>query len=289
MDHQQAIFFIQQIRDANFRTFFSAAKQLFQYLEEKAKDNVEYIKYSTEIKKWEGWLNRAIDNRSESIPDDFNEAKSLGFSLYYYIAKNPEESQRLIFLLFVKRDVDDNLIEFNRTFLEYFNKSLEDIFRVDTQPKEEMIEKNIVGNKIFIVHGLDNELKREVQLFVERCDLDSVVLHECPSKGRTIIDKLIEESMDACYIIALLSPDDELADGNNRARQNVILEIGYFLGRLGKSKVRMLKKGEVEIPSDLHGILYTDFDARGAWKIELAKELNAVGISVDGKKVIEYF
>jgi predicted nucleotide-binding protein len=153
---------------------------------------------------------------------------------------------------------------------------------------DDIIEKDLAnGNKVFIIHGHDNEMKREVQLLLNRAELDDVVLHECPDKGRTIVEKLIEESQDAGFAIALLSPDDLLEDGIYRARQNVILEIGYFMGKLGKERVLMLKKGEVEIPSDLQGLLYKDFDNQGAWKTKLIKEINAAGIEVDFAKVLD--
>ena len=148
-------------------------------------------------------------------------------------------------------------------------------------------EEIIMGDKIFIIHGHDNEMKREVQLLLSRADLEDVVLHEQPDRGRTIINKLTEESTSAIYAIALLSPDDELADGNARARQNVILEIGYFLGKLGKERVRLLKKGSVQIPSDLQGILYDDYDDSGAWKSKLLKEIRAVGIDLNLEKAID--
>ena len=143
--------------------------------------------------------------------------------------------------------------------------------------------------KIFIVHGHDESFKNEVQLLISRAGLDDVVLHERSDKGRTVIDKLVEESQGATYAIALLSPDDKLLDGTSRARQNVILEIGYFLGMLGKAKVRLLKKGDIEIPSDLQGILYTEFDNNGAWKMKLLKEMKSVGVQIDLDKVFEKF
>ena len=144
-------------------------------------------------------------------------------------------------------------------------------------------------NKIFIIHGHDDQLKNEVQLFVARAGLDDVVLHERPDKSRTIINKLIEESQDACYVIALLTPDDQIEDGNRRARQNIVLEIGYFLGKLGKDRIRLIIKGSIEIPSDLQGILYEKYDDAGAWKAKLLKEMQAVGINVDTNKVIQKY
>lgn len=110
------------------------------------------------------------------------------------------------------------------------------------------LERKEVGmdkvDKVFIIHGHDSEMKTNVQLLLSRAKVTDVVLHECADKGRNIIDKLIEETYGATYAIALLSPDDKLEDGSIRARKNVILEIGFFLGRLGKQNVRLLVKDE---------------------------------------------
>lgn len=77
------------------------------------------------------------------------------------------------------------------------------------------------------------------------------------------------------------------ADGGpavKRARQNVILEWGYFIGTLGRERVCALKKGDVELPSDAIGIVWEPFDDHGAWKTKLAKELAGVGYDIDWKK-----
>lgn len=155
----------------------------------------------------------------------------------------------------------------------------------DEQPKTSDNIKN-PQIKIFIIHGHDDHLKKEVQLLLSRAEIDDIVLHEQPDRGRTIIDKLIEETEGASYAIALLCPEDEIDDGTKRARQNVILEIGYFLGKLGKSKVRLIKKGDVDIPSDLRGILYTEYDEKGAWKTNILKEIQAVGIDINIDKTL---
>ena len=152
-------------------------------------------------------------------------------------------------------NIAKELVEIDEAYKDRINKTLQNIgwvFREEHLLPSDQSNQSIVVEsqeeiselqKIFIIHGHDEGLLREVQLFISRAGLDDVVLHEKADKGRTIIDKLIEESQDAAYVIALLSPDDELSDGTQRARQNVILEIGYFLGKLGKSKVRLLKKG----------------------------------------------
>jgi predicted nucleotide-binding protein len=78
-----------------------------------------------------------------------------------------------------------------------------------------------------------------------------------------------------------MSPDDLLDNGAYRVRQNVVLEIGYFIGKIGKHRVRILKNGNVDMPSDLQGILYENYDGVGAWKMKLLKEMRAVGIEVE--------
>lgn len=165
-------------------------------------------------------------------------------------------------------------------FLGYFEKALQDIINANPEIERDEI-KEIEGDTVFIIHGHDNELKTEVQLLLTRAGVNNIVLHEQPDKGRNIIDKLVEESNNSNYAIALLSPDDILNDGSKRARQNVILEVGYFIGQLGKERVRLLKKGNIEIPSDLQGVLYEQHDPTGSWKMKICKELIAVGIHVD--------
>jgi predicted nucleotide-binding protein len=130
--------------------------------------------------------------------------------------------------------------------------------------------------KVFIVHGHDDGLKNEVALFLTRLSLIPIILHEQTGKGRTLIEKL-EAHASVPYAVVLLTPDDlggkELNSLNPRARQNVVLELGYFYGRLTREYVCCLNKG-VEIPSDSLGIEYVPYDSAGAWKIKLARELS---------------
>jgi predicted nucleotide-binding protein len=177
-------------------------------------------------------------------------------------------------------DINDAVRNFNDYFLEYFQTVLQEIVNANPELESTEVQK-VTGNTVFIIHGHDDEIKAEVQLLLTRAGVNNIVLHEQPDKGRTIIDKLVEESNNSNYAIALLSPDDKALDGSARARQNVILEIGYFIGKLGKERVRILRKGEIEIPSDLSGVLYENYDPVGAWKIKLCKELIAAGIYVD--------
>jgi len=121
--------------------------------------------------------------------------------------------------------------------------------------------------------------------------LRAIILQEQPKGGRTIIEQL-EEHSDVGFAVVLMTPDDvgvsisETEEAKLRARQNVIFEFGYFLGKLERNKVRILRKGDVEIPSDLQGVLYIAMDAAGAWRMALAKEIKNAGIDVDLNKVL---
>ncbi|RVI63893.1 hypothetical protein CN187_23770 [Sinorhizobium meliloti] len=147
-------------------------------------------------------------------------------------------------------------------------------------------------NKIFIVHGRDNEVKNEVARFLEKIGLHVIILHERPNLGRHLLTKFEQEAGDVGFAVVLITPDDEggLAGDENRrprARQNVIFELGFFIGKLGSSRVVPLVKGNVETPSDFDGVGYVPLDQSGAWKGVLARELKAAQVPFDAEKVFE--
>lgn len=146
------------------------------------------------------------------------------------------------------------------------------------------------SNKVFIVHGHDNEAREMVARFVERLGFEAVILHEQVDRGLTVIEKL-EQNSDVHFAVVVLTPDDighsQMAPQAKkpRARQNVILELGYFMGKLGRSRVCALVKGEVEHPSDYAGVVYVRLDEGGGWKNTLARNLDGAGLRVDFSKV----
>lgn len=146
------------------------------------------------------------------------------------------------------------------------------------------------SNKIFIVHGQDVAARESMARFIERLGFEAVILHEQANRGGTVIEK-IEANRDVGFAIVLLTPDDEgrkIGDANLalRARQNVLLELGYFMAYLGRPNVCALRRGDVDIPSDFAGVVWTDLDSAGAWKTSLGRELSAAGYSVDWNKVM---
>ena len=115
-------------------------------------------------------------------------------------------------------------------------------------------------------------------------------MHEQANKGRTIIEKVEAES-DVGFAVVLLTPDDigsvQGGTPEPRARQNVILELGYFIGRLGRERVCALKRGALDIPSDFTGVVWTEMDDANGWRTSLARELMAAGYDIDWNKVMK--
>lgn len=143
------------------------------------------------------------------------------------------------------------------------------------------------SRKVFVVHGHDNEAKESIARFLEKLGLDAIILYEQPSAGHTVIEKFEMYSDDVAFAVILLIPDDvgstasDPAGLKKRARQNVILELGYFMGRLGRTRVCALHKGGVELPSDYQGVFYIELDSSGGWKAKLAQELVQAKVSID--------
>jgi predicted nucleotide-binding protein len=146
---------------------------------------------------------------------------------------------------------------------------------------------------IFIVHGRDERAELAVHGLVRQVtDVEPVVLHAQPNTGRTIIEKFEAVASAAGLAIVLLTPDDigglnaDQPELRPRARQNVVFEFGFFVGVLGRSRVVVLHTGDLELPSDLHGLVYIPFDEAGAWKVAVARELKAAGFSVHADKLL---
>jgi predicted nucleotide-binding protein len=144
-----------------------------------------------------------------------------------------------------------------------------------------------IGNKVFIVHGHNEGIRESSARLIEKLNLVPIILRDLPNQGKTIIEKISDYS-DVSYAIILLTGDDrggtkdeEYQNQRVRPRQNVILELGYFIGKLGRENVCALYEENVEIPSDYQGVLYIPLDKSGVWKLLLAKEMKAANLPVD--------
>ena len=169
-----------------------------------------------------------------------------------------------------------------------FETYLEDIAE-ENKTTPQVVSNTLPSNmdRIFIVHGHDGELKQSVARIIEKQGIEAIILSEQANKGRTIIEKF-EDYSDVGGAICLFTADDygrakkDEAD-NTRARQNVVLETGYFMGKLGRDHVVLLADKGIEMPSDLSGVVYTD---TGSWQFALLKELASMGYKVDLNKLL---
>ena len=159
-----------------------------------------------------------------------------------------------------------------------------------TQPEEERSSDNANSRKVFVVHGHDHGSKETVARFLSQLELEPIILHEQPDKGRTIIEKFEDHSDVACAVV-ILSPDDvaspkgDLAIQEQRARQNVIFELGFFIGKLSRKHTFALLVHGVTKPSDTDGVLYISMN-NDTWKMQLVRELKSAGLDVDANKAI---
>ena len=163
-----------------------------------------------------------------------------------------------------------------------------ELFEAEVGARASNVVSSDLSNRVCVVHGHDNRMKVAVARVLERLGLVPIILHEQPDRGRSIIEKFTDYS-DVGFAVVLFSPDDvgylksELPEEPSpRARQNVILELGYFIGKLGRRNVLALVHkgdGDLELPSDYSGVLYTAF-VEDRWQLRLVQELKASGYKV---------
>jgi two-component system nitrogen regulation response regulator NtrX len=150
----------------------------------------------------------------------------------------------------------------------------------------------LAARRVFVVHGHDEGARESVARFLEKVGLEPVILSEVVSGGMTIIEK-IESHGDVGFAVVLLTPDDEgrgragSEPPRGRARQNVVAELGYFIGRLQRERVCLLRKGDVEWPSDFAGCAFIEMDDKRAWQVTLARELKAARMSGNFEKLLD--
>ncbi len=150
--------------------------------------------------------------------------------------------------------------------------------------------KRLADAPIFIVHGSDTTRAQIVARAVERAtNREVIILREQPNAGRTIIEKFEDHAQEASYAIVLITADDRGGRANEssqpRGRQNVIFEMGYFYGRIGRKRVSVLLDPGVEQPSDMSGIVYIDFGNANVWKSELFREMHHAGFQIDWSRI----
>lgn len=247
---------------------------------------------------------RAISIQSEAdlknIRNDYFKWNSYNVELLRQIFTNNDLAEEYsrgpgIFILGVETNFDEKIRDFHSDIdvrlhrLESISERLELIplnEEIQARLDRSNAEAGTSNHRVFLVHGHDDAARETVARFLEKLHVEVIILHEQASHGMTIIEKL-EEYSDVGFAVILLTPDDEgrkAVEGDvlrPRARQNVILELGYFVGKLGRNRVIALYAGSLELPSDYLGVVFIALDAGGGWRLGLAKELRHTGFPVD--------
>lgn len=190
--------------------------------------------------------------------------------------------------------VDNNPILTKKNLIEYKLTELKSLLAKADLIKSEKVStptvsattKQVSKKEVFIVHGHDDLAKTKAARFIEKMGLKPIILHEQTSSGKTIIEK-IEEYSNVGFGIVLYTPCDKGCKSGderqllNRARQNVVFEHGYLIGKIGRHNVCALVKDEVEVPNDISGVVYVKMDTDDSWQIKVAKELRSSGYDID--------
>lgn len=147
------------------------------------------------------------------------------------------------------------------------------------------------GGRVFLVHGHNHEVMQIVARFLEHIGLKPIILHEQPSAGTSVLEKLERYSTVEFAVVLLTADDigysvDESQRVEKRARQNVIFELGFFIGRIGRGRVCALHDSAVSLPSDYSDIVYVEMGSNEAWKLYLAREIREAGLPIDSSGII---
>lgn len=227
-----------------------------------------------------------IGSSSYQWPNDDSEKLGMMLGLALHFADNPGELLEHGCGMFGETNFNRGIQKLYTNIYVPLGEEFRDHLLETSSPiNETFIDVRVsASNRIFVVHGHDVGMRESVARFLEKIGLEVVILHEQHNKGATVIEKL-EANSDVGFAVILMSADDvgraekvELLEP--RPRQNVVLETGWFMGRYGRDRTMVLKAPSLPIPSDLAGLVYTEFDNGGGWKIELISELQAAGYEV---------
>ena len=235
-----------------------------------------------EFTKWHRNTSTAIENTFGVDSQHIKTFKRIRFGPAVFFAGMPDSE--------FQRPYVDSLGR-AKAILESMIEEIEEYWQDDVQPQIASRQLNVgepvATNRVFVVHGRDEATKQAAARYLEGLGLEPVILQEQPSQGRTIIEKFEEYAGTVGFAVVLGTPDDfgGLADEPDnrqpRMRQNVVFELGYFTHALGRNRVCVLLKGDVERPSDYDGVIYIPMDDGEGWKLTLGRELREAGFTVD--------
>ncbi|GET29419.1 TIR domain-containing protein [Prolixibacter sp. SD074] len=265
------------------------------------------MEYSNKIELLEGLKNFVSNYQEQDKPDVIKRHVTM---VVEKIMGNDKYKSEIAQIKFVPSMVAHNVPGFEDASITYrriFNQGKQEMVsliqtilkdieidnQIDSSVKENLLHTTDIDlNRIFIVHGHNNEIKLDVARTLEKLDLEPIILHEKPNLGRTLINKFTDYS-NVDFAIVIISADDygySKKDGESnkklRPRQNVVFELGYFIAKLGIEKVFPLIENEkIEDPGDFDGVVYVPYNS--GWKNQLVLELKSLGYKIDANKLYE--
>ena len=230
-------------------------------------------KGSSLFKKWRRNTSVAISNTFGEDSENVSEFKRISYSpvISFGATSEPQYQQAFQSGMSSAKSLLESMME---EIEEYWDEDIPSATKSDSD-----IPSTKASNKVFVIHGHNHAAREKVARFLEKLNLQPVILHEQPNEGRTIIEKF-ENFSNVHFAVVLLTADDiggeeqETRELRPRARQNVVFEFGYFIGRLGRERVCALLDTAIEKPSDCDGILYVPLDEQDSWRMPLIQELN---------------
>lgn len=162
-------------------------------------------------------------------------------------------------------------------------------------PTQQIMSASDVRRRVFVVCGTDDEMKQAIIAALTKLWLVPLVMCEEPSQGRKIVERF-QDYADVGFAVVLLSPDDSVYAKDEpstkrklRPRQDVVFELGFLLGKLGRNNVLVFQREcqNFEVPTDFEGMKVTAFDDQDSWKLALIRELSNCGLAVDGDRILK--
>ena len=239
------------------------------------------------------WNDYNSEYLKQSFSKEDNEYKrnydNIGTYIFGFLGSRPSPAEELKKLKDKINEKVSNLKKLRaKTELLKISSTKVDTDKAGDTPKESAIQLD--KSQVFIVHGHDEAAKAKTARFIEKLGLNPIILHEQASGSKTVIEK-IEAYSNVGFGIVLYTPCDIGAKNEDkpelkkRARQNVVFEHGFLIGKIGRNNVCALVKGDIETPNDISGVVYVKMDEEDAWHLKIAKELRNSGYKIDMNKL----
>lgn len=271
--------FVLTITNEEFKDKLTNRIELGEELYSRQVNNQEELnKFNTEVDIWSDYnfemLKQVFNYPDNDYQDSYDHAGYTFLGQMGEVQNNPVETKR-------------NLIGYKLAELRSL-RAKADLIKSEkvSIPNALPVQKQVLKSEVFIVHGHDDLAKMQVARFIEKLGLKPIILHEQTNSGKTIIEK-IEKYSNVGFGIVLYTPCDKGCKSGeesklvNRARQNVVFEHGYLVGKIGRQNVCALIKDEVETPNDISGVVYIKMNSDDSWHLKVAKELRSSGYEID--------